>query len=396
MKSYFKIFILIIFSSAIFFCNVSPRYVEIKSRKFIQNISDETSSYYSYPNLTINLNKTALVLIDIWDNEPRINELIKYRLVPLLKLARKKNITIIHAPSQNFNIHPLCRPMPGEIVVNGYKNIDNELKLREINTILYAGFDTYKCVLDKPMGIFSTKERNPQINLLLIRDCTLSGNVISQTVATNMIEKHFGHSTSLENLYYALDETPPDIILNDLTIPESSISENQIPENATFSSNNSALVLTGTGAIDSYPSGSFKDRISPLQNDIENLIDFARNNNLLIIHAPNEYGNLNSRTPLSNEPIIYSKDSFINTIENNNIKNLFYAGFAVNEDILFGNAGIVSLYIRGRYENIPVPGYYIINNCTFAFEMPETLSGEYVKEVSLTYRNIQTLTYNIF
>ena len=84
------------------------------------------------------------------------------------------------------------------LYIYGYKHIDKELKLRGIDTIFYSGYDTYKCVLDKPMGIYQLKERNSNYRIIVIRDCVLSSKEIYKKVAINIIEKNFGYKPKLD------------------------------------------------------------------------------------------------------------------------------------------------------------------------------------------------------
>ena len=372
------------------------RTVELKTRKLTTDLADESAATYEYETIPLRTDRTALVIIDMWDGEPVIDGLAEYRVSPLLRLAREQGLTVVHAPSQNPDIHSSCMPDPGEIVVYGYQHIDRELELRRIDTILFAGFDTFKCVLDKPMGIFQTLERNPSMRVIIIRDAVLSRKEAWKRVATDMVERDLGMSTSLTDLYAAFDTTPPAKIYTDITVTGELTGDTSLAPGEYFATENSALVLTGTGALELSPAGTFGTRASETGDKIQQVLAEARSRNMPVIHAPGRFGNASSLSPLEGETVIYNFESLIDIVEGSSIKVLFYAGFAANRELLTGPAGLMRLYIRGRYGEKYIPRYIVLSDCTAAIETADTIADEISLEVSLSYRDTVTVTSERF
>jgi nicotinamidase-related amidase len=399
-----KIFLfLIIF---ILTCNSDNKTIDLNVRTFLQAqdvLAFDTEEYSKYKNFlqTIDIKKSALITIDIWAKadflDPEINDLVdrgvKKKLIYLIDLARKMNLTIIHAPSQHPEIHPLISPEKNDIVVYGYKNLDKELYLRGIDTLFYAGFDSFKCVLDKPMGIFATYFRNSNFNFILIRDANFSRYESWKNLVINMIESNFGMTTSITDMYNAFGESPPSILDEPFIYDLNFKRDNGIDSEITIDKNKTALIIINSGELDNHPNDGYKNRINAnSKNNISSLITSARNNNMLVIHSTESFGHADIATPATGEPVITNYNDFISVINNNNISKIFYTGFDLNKDILYGKTGIIRLYIRSRYEMKTTPEYIIVSDATEAFEIPENLPDEKFKEAALSYRDIKTVT----
>jgi len=372
------------------------RTVELNTRKLTTDLLDESAAAYEYETIPLRTDRTALVIIDMWEDEPVIDGLAEYRVSPLLRLAREQGLTVVHAPSQNPDIHSSCMPDPGEIVVYGYQHIDRELALRGIDTILFSGFDTFKCVLDKPMGIFQTLERNTSMRVIIIRDAVLSRKESWKRVATDMVERDIGRSTSLPDLYAAFGTAPPAKIYTDITVTGELTGYDSLGPGEYFSAENSALVLSGTGALEISPAGTFGTRASETIHEIQQVLAEARSRHITVIHVPGGFGNAASLSPLEGEPVIDNFESLIDIVEGNSIKVLFYAGFAANRELLTGPAGLIRLYIRGRYGGKYIPRYIVLSDCTAAIETADTIAEEISLEVSLSYRDTVTVTSDRF
>ncbi len=188
----------------------------ISTRTFVpafvgENIT-EADSTYNYTEKEIDLDNTALILIDLWDysNDTRLDENVQHKMIPLMDLARAHNMTLIHAP-HGFVISQFCQPLPGELVTgedNGLcftDNFDGYLQAHDIDTLLYAGYRSNWCVLHRPTGIIKMSEKG--YDVILIRDCsiafetpeTLEGEW-AHKAAINMVEAQFGSTTTLDEL----------------------------------------------------------------------------------------------------------------------------------------------------------------------------------------------------
>jgi hypothetical protein len=175
----------------------------------------EMNSTYNYTYRTLDLDNTALVLIDLWaySNDTRLNTNVRTKMAPLLELAREENMTIIHAP-HDFTITEYCEPLPGELVTgteNGLSDtdiFDEYLEGHNITTLLYAGYRSNWCLLHRPTGIIKMSELG--YDVILVRDCTIAFETPetldgewANKAAVNMVESQFGSTTTLNDLQEA-------------------------------------------------------------------------------------------------------------------------------------------------------------------------------------------------
>jgi len=359
----------------------------ISCRKFVpaQNWLEYNQTQSNYQDIFINLNpqKTAIVLIDSWDMD-LLDDLVNYKIVPLLNIARKNNITIVHAVSTGPKMpHPLIEVHPEDIIIKDYGNGDKELKSRGIDTLLYAGQDTLYCVLDKPQGFFYVHLRGEDFRTILIRDGVISKTPEMKTVAINMFETKFGCSISTEDLYDFFEMVPPKEIFNEVVArSNSSFDFNIVKTN--FKPSETALVLVNP--FKNYSSEVWNKRVEKNRKEkLIPLINLGRSNDILIIYVSNKSNIANDYKLLYNEFVIYSEREFRKILKERKIKKLLYAGYALNQDVLFGPAGISRLFIQTKYEFNKIADYYIVEDATLAFEIPETSSDEIIKKTILKY-----------
>jgi nicotinamidase-related amidase len=180
----------------------------------------ERDGKYSYPQWNLDLNKTALILIDVWADHPndgwaeRARENTRTKIVPLLELARKQGMIIIHAPNGG-TINPDVCPQEGEIILDtaGIRTKDafhEFLKAKGIDTLLYAGYASNWCLLNRISGIFWMAQLD--YNIILVRDATiafetpetLDGEWANKTVI-NMVESEWGRTTTVDDLRTAFE-----------------------------------------------------------------------------------------------------------------------------------------------------------------------------------------------
>jgi len=104
--------------------------IELNTRTFTASGSTEKEGKHINTNTKINLNKTALLLMDVWENHPikeweeRAKKNIKNKIIPLLSLARQNNIKIIHAP-HNKEINKNIKPLKKELVISTQNLLQN-------------------------------------------------------------------------------------------------------------------------------------------------------------------------------------------------------------------------------------------------------------------------------
>ena len=118
------------------------------------------------------------------------------------------------------------------------------------------------------------------------------------------------------------------------------------------------------------------------------LVKLARQNNMIIMHAPHGKKIWSGCLPNEGELIversrsIQSMAQFDRELKKRHIKTLLYAGYASNMCVLFRPIGIVSMNRLG-YKTI------LIRDCTLAVESPETISGEWANKASINMVELQ-------
>ena len=194
---------------------------------------DEQSFGFVERDLSIPIEQTALVLVDVWSTHyidswlQRATDVTRERIVPLLQAARRAGVTVIHAPSPRvveshhpdfmpapgppgessawpppafrgiyrsgehadfgrdreprlqdaiaryeteLKISDLVKPLPDEPIIATGDQLHDLLAERRILHLVYAGFATNWCVIGRDYGIIAMNERG--YNIVLVRDAT--------------------------------------------------------------------------------------------------------------------------------------------------------------------------------------------------------------------------------
>ena len=195
------------------------KYIVLQTRSFgaaldKENYDDELDSKHLLHERIIDLNKTALILIDVWADHPndgwleRAKKHTVAKIAPLLQLARNNRMIIIHAP-HGQEIAKAVKPLPDEIILDAAHSttmeFDNFLKENGLETLIYAGYSSNWCVLHRPVGIINMRQRG--YNIILLRDCTigfetpetLNGEWANE-VTINIIEYQWGMTATIDDL----------------------------------------------------------------------------------------------------------------------------------------------------------------------------------------------------
>jgi len=191
----------------------------------------ETNTGYATLDWKIPVTQAAIVLVDVWqrhylkDCEARAESIIQSGLLPLLAACRKAGINIIHAPSPEVAVlhpnwarlvteeelkpkrddwppeeflsvtgrfkpyakpfepreeernnlpaltfHPQVQPAGKEPVIASGEELHRYCKSKGILFLLYAGFNTNACILERDYGTLQMGYRGYSISI--IRDCT--------------------------------------------------------------------------------------------------------------------------------------------------------------------------------------------------------------------------------
>jgi nicotinamidase-related amidase len=183
-------------------------------------INTERDSSYDYHQRRLKISEIAIIIIDAWAQHPndgwlkRAQVNMRTKLKPLLGLARQNNMTIVHSP-HGHDIAEIVKPIEGELIITGeedaYRDVlTTYLKSRGINTLLYAGYSSNWCVINRQDGIIKMRELG--YNIILFRDCTIAfetpdslNGKWANKIIINTVEHQWGETTTLEDLQKAFD-----------------------------------------------------------------------------------------------------------------------------------------------------------------------------------------------
>lgn len=191
----------------------------------------ESNTTYSSLDWKIPASQAAVVLVDVWqrhymkDTEDRAEAIIRSKLVPMINVCRENGLNIIHAPSPEVAVlhknwvklqtieeingqpaawppsdfigrrgrysqyampfepreternnlpaltfHPLVTPVGDEPVIATGEELHRYCSRKGILFLLFAGFNTNACILERDYGTLRMGYRG--YGIVLIRDCT--------------------------------------------------------------------------------------------------------------------------------------------------------------------------------------------------------------------------------
>jgi glycosyltransferase involved in cell wall biosynthesis len=122
---------------------------------------------------------TATIIIDAWETlGDHIERNIVEKLAPTLTALRSLGVAILHSPHDEA-IHPLARPLDGEVVIRG-EFIDTDyvaqlLRDAGVTHLLYLGYLSNMCVLSRSLGMLEMSKRG--FKTILVRDASAAAEI---------------------------------------------------------------------------------------------------------------------------------------------------------------------------------------------------------------------------
>lgn len=178
----------------------------------------EEDGQYTKHTLDVGLSEIALILIDVWSSHPnkgwmqRAQQNIRCRLLPLVEGLRQHKVPIVHCPHDQ-PINQLVKPLPQELLVDGPKEVGRLIESLQgwgTRYLLYAGYASNMCILNRPVGIQAMSKLG--YDIIFVRDASLAleapqflSEETAHSVATNMIETDWGMSTEVHQVLSALE-----------------------------------------------------------------------------------------------------------------------------------------------------------------------------------------------
>ena len=296
-------------------------------------LSEYDSNQNRYVDLSqktiVDAEKSALVLIDVWQDK-FLDSLVINHINPLIEKFDAMGAKIIYAPSieaQNENLLVLEE----SILFYDDDRMDGYLLENDIRHLFYVGFDTFYCVLDKTNGIYPIHSRNKALDLFLIDEGALSYTKEIKTTAIELLKKnHIG--------IVNFDRSPFKI-----AYPRNTVLDVFAKTKEHIRPGNNFVIL--------FKKDSEDQELEGFEND------------LIELSVP--YGTVvNNRFYYQGRE--FSKADYLKLLQNHEIRNLYYAGFHLNNEILWSDFGLRALYIEVRYNGVKgLPWPYIVNNLAF-------------------------------
>jgi hypothetical protein len=146
----------------------------------------EADSGFIYTDSSFKAEETVFVLLNVWESvwndglAKRIDENVRTKLKPALDRARTLGLHVVHIPHlesvgpvYGYKRHPLVEVLPGEDVLHGdLSNFDAYLKGKGIKQLIYVGYASNICLVDRDVRPFRLRELG--YRTLLMRDASLA------------------------------------------------------------------------------------------------------------------------------------------------------------------------------------------------------------------------------
>jgi len=323
--------------------------------------------------------QTALILIDLWNN---INDnLFIKRVISLIKFCRKNEILIIHCPYFKFNhIHPEIEIQNNDVVIFGLDSFADIVISRNINTLVYAGYDTLRCVIDKPCGILNILFSHPNVfKSVLIRDCAFSREKRTHKAGINILEKHGVLTANVKAIVGKSDQSN----FNKKNIFKNITEEKPRLFKRKIYSKETGIVISGK-----LP-----------KNKIDKIINFVNEYNLPVFYQKSARFNKAKEYNLLFKYFfdIKTENQFIFQLRLNLIERLLYCGCSLDMEMITGQAGLLRLYMQKRYKQNKIPDYHIIKDYSYIDFPTYSIDENTMKEVIChSYRDIDSNDFNYF
>ena len=338
--------VLLIFSSfnseGQFFTYKAKKNKSFKKIKVDYRVSELNKSDSIYFDILktkkINPTKSALVLIDVWQ-EKFLNPMVEKFINPLIDEASKLGINIIYAPSgakQNKNL----KIVENSITYYNFDVMDEFIYQNKIENIFYVGFDALLCVGDKPNGLFSFKQRNHEskMNYFVFEKGVMSFTKEMKQVALALYKKNNIGIISTEEINYKV------------TYPKKTERKiNSQPIKKNYRGKEIVLVFRKKNSEDEQ--NKFIEKLKKTNTDYAEVI--------------------REKLIYKNKVISNSYD-FVHLLMKNKIKNIYYSGYYLNNEVLWSKFGITNLYSKKRYSKISkLPEIYILKDQVYISKSPE-------------------------
>lgn len=302
----------------------------LKVRRFAPSASSldydtELDSRNEFDQLDINLSRTALVVLDVWD-VPEVNPGILANIQKAIEIARSHGIEVVHMP-HGGNIHPLVSPRPWEIVheTGGGKEFDEILRQKGINTLLYTGFDASECILvSRPNSISMIWQRHlDSLRIVGMRDGIGSWAELGYLWGINCIETRF-QSSEIAELALSLGDT---VTVAPYVFPVIDITPDNFDHDLGVGIDPSKTAVVIVNPWANHENDGWAERMSDNNlNRIKVLLEFARAKKIQIVYVANGREIDSRLLPQSGDYVFATKYETWTYLKNSNHTFVLFAG----------------------------------------------------------------------
>jgi len=335
--------------------STSPFSDKIKIEYTVSEPKRNTEGFVDVSKRTsIDPSKTALVIIDLWRLNYLDSVVVNY-INPLVNEMDSLGIKIVYSPSGG----PQHRSL--DLLENGvhfYKldMMDKFVSDYEIENLIYIGFDTMYCVLDKPNGIYSFLERNgTEVNVFVMENGMRSSTEEMKLVALELLKKN--NVGVIKNKKELEVRFPKKTKTNVFELTEEEVQKG-----------NSFMVFFEKEEVD-VDFQNFKMRVAGMN------IPFA------VVRDGEMFFEDKALSPFD----------FLKLHHKLNIDNLYYAGYYLNNEIMWSDYGLISMYIKKRYFEIDIPQRFLVNDLCY-INPSDTILPE-IEKYTITnhYRGVKNI-----
>ncbi|MEO9893560.1 hypothetical protein [Aurantibacter sp.] len=279
--------------------------------------------------IEINPERSALVLIDVWEDSFLDSITIK-NINPIVEELSDLGMKIVYAPShlpQNKNLNILEE---GVFFYN-QDMIDQFVLKNKIENLFYVGADNFYCLLDKPNGIYSFLSRNESVKAFVVDKGSFSFTKEMKAVAAELLKKNgVGYVHSYEQ--------GPELVFPRKTVTG-------------LTAKTEDKINKGSNIIVMFKNGKEQTAIENFENSLDKSKVF--------------YAVVEKDKMFIDEKEV-SPSGFIKLIHDNKIRNIYYGGYYLNNEILWSDFGLIALYIKMRYAKVNAwLQLNVINDLTF-------------------------------
>lgn len=361
----------IIISLFIYSFNMNAQFFEyngkknksFKSVKINYSVSELGNNDFLYSDVQktkkIKPHRSAIVLIDVWEKSflyPMIENFIN----PLIEEASRLGVNIIYAPS-NHSQSKRLKIADNSITFYNLDAMDEFIYQNNIENLFYVGFDALLCMIDKPNGLFSFKRRNydEKINYFVFDKGVTSFTKEMKQVALSLYKKNNIGVISTDDINYKI------------TYPKKTV-KNIKPNKK---------IDTGKGIVIVFR----KKKLDDEQREFIESLKKTRTDYAEVLGGKLIYQNR----------IISTSYNFIQLLIKNKIKNIYYSGYHLNNEIMSSKFGITNLYSKKRYSKISeIPDLYIVIDQVYLNKTNQIKASIEKKVLIGHYRNLKSISSN--